>query len=144
MKKFFDMEIDGQVELENGKTLGELKESSISITDADVSGDSGVDALILVKREGANYVGEIVFGDYANVSQKIVSHKGVNVQIMHEDDDPEHNEYVYYFYSPMSITATTSNGEGGIPYWITFEFHYSESIPFDVVSWNADGEVNIW
>lgn len=42
MKKFFDVEIDGQVELENGKTIGELKESSISITDPDVSGGSNI------------------------------------------------------------------------------------------------------
>lgn len=41
MKKYFDIEIDGQVELENGKTLGELKESNISITnpDEETSGD---------------------------------------------------------------------------------------------------------
>lgn len=33
MKKFYDIEIDSQVELENGKTLGKLEESKISVND---------------------------------------------------------------------------------------------------------------
>lgn len=41
MKKYFDIEIDGQVELENGKTIGELKESNISITNPDEENSGG-------------------------------------------------------------------------------------------------------
>lgn len=42
MKKYFDIEIDGQVELENGKTLGKLEESNISITNPDTEGGNAI------------------------------------------------------------------------------------------------------
>lgn len=42
MKKFFDVEIDGQVELENGKTIGKLEESNISITNPDIEGGNAI------------------------------------------------------------------------------------------------------
>lgn len=39
MKKFYDIEIDSQVELENGKTLGKLEKSKIPVNDGNCGSD---------------------------------------------------------------------------------------------------------
>lgn len=45
MKKFYDIEIDSQVELENGKTLGKLEESKISVNDGNCGSGGGVQTI---------------------------------------------------------------------------------------------------
>lgn len=143
MDKIFNVEIDGQITLPDGRTLGPLEETTVNVVQPS-EGGGGADSVILIKQEGANYVGEIVFGDYTDVSQKIVSHKGANVQIMHDYDDPEYGEYNYCFYTPRTITATTTNGEGGTPYQIHFALDYSEGISFNYVTWQSDGNIVVW
>ena len=48
MKKFYDIEIDSQVELENGKTLGKLEESKISVNDGNCVSGGGNNFLITI------------------------------------------------------------------------------------------------
>lgn len=56
MKKFYDIEIDSQVELENGKTLGKLEESKISVNDGNC-GSGGWPA------SGGMMVGHIIYNE---------------------------------------------------------------------------------
>lgn len=140
MKKFFDMEIDGQVELENGKTIGELKESNISITDPDVSG-GGADAII--KYDGSQTF-ELLSGDFNAVAQKLLTDKDVKIVLSVWIADDEYNE-TEIVQVPCCVKTTVSNVDPtGIAH---IKLYPVESNIFyfsgNYIGWDIDGSIEV-
>lgn len=134
MKKFFDVEIDGQVELENGKTIGELKESSVSITDADVSG-GGVMIVNITGDEENGYVSDKSHEEIINAMSVmpvlgVVNHGTEKVGLdcaslcmYHGNPMPRFGYMVYGGEAPTMLAWLIPNTDRGDYFWTVIS-HY--------------------
>ena len=110
MKKFYDIEIDSQVELENGKTLGKLDESKISVNDGNCSsggGDFILDNAIFIKENDD----ESTMDEYPYVSFAGEENPGLFLIICAQFEAEDTGELVtkYDCVIPQDVTGTYSS-----------------------------------